>query len=50
MRKIKLTKTILKKIIKKRKKTIWGNTVVLHSVLKEKTIKLNSQTAQYYKK
>jgi hypothetical protein len=48
MRKIKSTKTILKKIIKKKKKkTMWGNTVVLHSVLKEKTTKLNSQPVQY---
>jgi len=48
MRKKKLTKTVLeKKIIKEGKKTMWGNTVVIHSVLKEKTTKLNSQPAQY---
>jgi hypothetical protein len=28
------------------KKTIWGNTVAIHSVLKKKTKKLNSQPAQ----
>jgi hypothetical protein len=51
MRKIKSTKTILeKKIIKKKKKTHVGNTVVIHGVLKEKTTKLNSQPAQYKKK
>jgi hypothetical protein len=48
MRKIKSTKTILeKKNHKERKKTMWGNTVVIYSVLKEKTTKLNSQPAQY---
>jgi hypothetical protein len=31
-----------KKIIKKEKKTMWGNTVVIYSVLKKKTTKLNS--------
>jgi hypothetical protein len=36
-----------KKIIKKKKKTHVGNTVVIHGVLKEKTTKLNSQPAQY---
>jgi len=29
---------------------MWGNTVTIHSVLKEKTTKLNSQAAQYKKK
>jgi len=29
---------------------MWGNTVVIHSVLKKKTTKLNSQPAQYEKK
>jgi len=45
----KSTKTILeKKIIKKRKKTMWGNTVAIHSVLKKKqTTKLNSQSVPY---
>jgi hypothetical protein len=36
----KKTKTIIKKII-------WGNIVAIHRVLKKKTIKLNSQSAQY---
>jgi len=37
------------KILKKNheKKTMWGNTVAIHSVLKKKTTKLNSQSAQY---
>jgi hypothetical protein len=47
MKKIKLTKIILKKKTKKIiKKTIWRNTVAIHSVLKKKTKKLNSQPAQ----
>jgi hypothetical protein len=29
---------------------MWGNTVTIHSVLKKKTTKLNSQAAQYEKK
>ena len=29
---------------------MWGNTIVIHSVLKKKTTKLNSQPAQYEKK
>jgi hypothetical protein len=28
---------------------MWGNTVAIHSVLKKKTMKLNSQPAQYEK-
>ena len=28
---------------------MWGNTVAIHSVLKKKTLKLNSQPAQYEK-
>ena len=36
----------MKKIIKK---IIWGNTVAIHSVLKKKTMKLNSQLTQYEK-
>jgi len=28
---------------------MWGNTVAIHSVLKKKTMKLNSQSAQYEK-
>ena len=47
MRKIKSTMTILKKNHKKRKKNMWGNTVAIHSVLKEKTTKLNCQSVQY---
>jgi hypothetical protein len=42
IKKIKSTKIILKKIIKKNIKTMWGNTVVIHNVLKKKTTKLNS--------
>jgi hypothetical protein len=44
IKKIKSTKIILKKIIKK---TMWGNTVAIHSVLKKKNTNLNSQLAQY---
>jgi hypothetical protein len=29
---------------------MWGNTVVIHNVLKKKTTNLNSQPAQYEKK
>ena len=29
---------------------MWRNTVAIHSVLKKKTTKLNSQSAQYEKK
>jgi hypothetical protein len=32
------------------KKIMWGNNVVIHSVLKKKITKLNSQSAQYEKK
>jgi hypothetical protein len=32
---------------KNHKKTLWRNTVAIHSVLKKKTIKLNSEPAQY---
>jgi hypothetical protein len=32
-----------------KKKIMWGNTVAIHSVLKKKTTKLNSQPAQYEK-
>jgi hypothetical protein len=50
MKNIKSTKIILEKNQKKkRKKTMWGNTVAIHSVLKKKTTKLNSQPAQYEK-
>jgi hypothetical protein len=47
MKKIKSTKTILEKNKKNHKKTMWGNTVVIHSVLKKKTTKLNFQPAPY---
>jgi hypothetical protein len=33
-----------------KKKNLWGNTIAIHIVLKEKTTKLNSQPAQYEKK
>ena len=29
---------------------MWGNTIIIHSVLRKKTTKLNSQPAQYEKK
>ena len=38
-----------KKNHKKRKKTMWGNTVAIHSVFFKKTTKLNSQPALYLK-
>jgi len=44
MKKIKSIKIILKK--KSFKKTMWGNTIAIHSVLKKKTKKLNSQPTQ----
>jgi hypothetical protein len=34
---------------KNHKKFMWGNTIAIHSVLKKKTTKLNSQPAQYEK-
>ena len=47
----KLAKIILKKkLVRKhysKTKTMWGNTVAIHSVLKEKTTKLNCQSVQY---
>jgi hypothetical protein len=45
----KSTKTILKKNKKNHKKTIWRNTVAIHNILKKKTMKQNSQPAQYEK-
>ena len=42
---IKSIKRILKKIITK--KNIWGNTIVIHSVLKKNITELNFQTAKY---
>jgi len=51
MKKIKSTKTILKKkekkFIKKRKKIMQGNIVIIHNVLKKKNTELNSQLVQY---
>jgi hypothetical protein len=52
IKKIKSTKIILekksyKKNTKKEKKTMWGNTVAIHNVLKKKITKLNSQPTQY---
>jgi hypothetical protein len=41
IKKIKSTKIILEKIIKK--KIMWGNIIAIHNVLKKKTTKLNSQ-------
>jgi hypothetical protein len=47
MKKIKSTKINPKKKNKKIiKKTMWRNTVAIHSVLKKKTKKLNFQSAQ----
>ena len=45
------TSSILKKNSTKivLKKTMWGNIVTIHSVLKKKTTKQNSQPAQYEK-
>jgi hypothetical protein len=40
-------KIIQKRKHKKRKKTMWGNTVAIHNVLKKKITKLNSQPTQY---
>ena len=34
---------------KNHKKFMWGNTIAIHSVLKKKITKLNSQPAQYEK-
>ena len=34
---------------KNQKKIMWGHTVAIHSVLKKKTTKLNSQPAPYKK-
>jgi len=48
MKKIQSTKTILeKKFIKKRKKTMQENIVIIHNVLKKKNTELNSQLVQY---
>jgi hypothetical protein len=40
----KIDKENLKKIIKT---IMWGNTIAIHSILKKKTTKLNSQPAIY---
>jgi hypothetical protein len=42
----KIDKENLKKIIKT---IMWGNTIAIHSILKKKTTKLNSQPARYEK-
>jgi hypothetical protein len=49
---IKLTKTILEKIIKKnkKKKTMWRNTVVIHNVLKKKNYKAKFSVSSILKK
>jgi hypothetical protein len=48
---IKLTKTILEKIIKKNKrKTMWRNTVVIHNVLKKKNYKAKFSVSSILKK
>ena len=47
---IKLTKTILEKIIKKTKKTMWRNTVVIHNVLKKKNYKAKFSVSSILKK
>jgi hypothetical protein len=48
---IKLTKTILEKIItKNKKKTMWRNTVVIHNVLKKKNYKAKFSVSSILKK
>jgi hypothetical protein len=42
IKKIKSTKIILEKNHKKNIKTMWGNTIAIHNVLKKNTTKLNS--------
>jgi hypothetical protein len=32
-----------------KKKIMWGNTIIIHSILKKKTTKLKSQSVQYKK-
>jgi hypothetical protein len=48
IKKIKLTKIILKKIIKKN--TLWGMTVTIHNVLKKKKYKYKFSTSSVLKK
>jgi hypothetical protein len=51
MKKIKSTKTILEKKNKKTiKKTMWGNTAAIHSVLKKKNYKAKFSTSSILKK
>jgi hypothetical protein len=51
MKKIKSTKTILEKNKqKKTKKTMWGNTVAIHSILKKKNYKAKFSTSSILKK
>jgi hypothetical protein len=51
MIKIKSTKTILEKKTKKIiKKTMWGNTAAIHSVLKKKNYKAKFSTSSILKK
>jgi hypothetical protein len=50
MKKIKSTKIILEKKQKIIKKTMWGNTLVIHSVLKKKNYKAKFSTSSILKK
>jgi hypothetical protein len=50
IKKIKSTKIILEKIIKKNIKTMWGNTVAIHNVLKKKNYKAKFLTISILKK
>jgi hypothetical protein len=52
MKKIKSTKTILEKKLKTnhKKKTMWGNTVAIHSILKKKNYKTKFSTSSILKK
>jgi hypothetical protein len=50
IKKIKSIKIILEKIIKKNIKTMWGNTVAIHNVLKKKNYKAKFLTMLILKK
>jgi hypothetical protein len=54
MKKIKSTKTIQenkqKNHKKNKKKTMWGNTVAIHNILKEKNYKTKFSTSSILKK
>jgi hypothetical protein len=48
MKKIKSANTILEK--KNKKKTMWGNTVTIHNILKKKNYKAKFSTSSILKK